>query len=119
MDTPNGEKPANGDLSPVTENTSLAPTTTGGGVPPTPLRPAAQLDPDPEEYEDGKMLRMTFLEHLEEMRSRILMALYGFGAVFLGCLFFAYKIWDIVSAPALDALAKIGANPPFAQDCRR
>ena len=54
---------------------------------------------------------MTFLEHLEEMRSRIIKALYGFGAAFLICVVFADQLWKIVSAPALDALHKIGANP--------
>ena len=35
------------------------------------------------------MLRMSFMEHLEELRSRIIRALAGFGVAFLVCLWFA------------------------------
>ena len=58
------------------------------------------------------MLRMSFLEHLEEMRSRIIRALMGFGVAFLLCMIFCYPLWDFVRAPAVDALTKIGVNPP-------
>jgi len=75
----------------------------GGSLPPP---------PDDEEGEDGGMLRMSFLEHLEEMRHRIIRALHGFGVAFLVCIVFANQLWDIVRAPAVDALKKIGVNPP-------
>jgi sec-independent protein translocase protein TatC len=78
---------------------------TGGGVP-----PRAGLEDDGEEG-DG-MLRMSFLEHLEELRTRIIRALYGFGVAFLICMIFCYQLWDFVRAPAVDALTKIGVNPP-------
>ncbi len=99
MDTPNG-----GGLSP--EERALVPAGAGGGyVPPPP--------PPPEEDEDDEgMLRMSFLEHLEEMRNRIIRALMGFGVAFLLCMIFCYQLWDFVRAPAVDALTKIGVNPP-------
>ena len=46
--------------------------------------PAPLLDPD-----DDGMLRMSILEHLEELRTRIIRALIGFGVAFLACMFFA------------------------------
>jgi sec-independent protein translocase protein TatC len=55
---------------------------------------------------------MSFLEHLEELRTRIIRALYGFGVAFLVCIIFCYQLWDFVRAPAVDALRKIGVNPP-------
>ena len=55
---------------------------------------------------------MSFLEHLEEMRSRIIRALMGFGVAFLLCIVFCYPLWDFVRAPAVDALTKIGVKPP-------
>lgn len=76
----------------------------GGSLPPPP--------DDDDEGEDGGMLRMSFLEHLEEMRHRIIRALQGFGIAFLLCIVFANQLWDIVRAPAVDALKKIGVNPP-------
>ena len=59
--------------------------------------------------EDG-LLRMSFLEHLEELRSRILRALAGFGLVFLACIVFSDRLWLIVQAPAVDAFRKLGSG---------
>ncbi|MDP8990462.1 MAG: twin-arginine translocase subunit TatC [Acidobacteriota bacterium] len=100
MDTPNG-----GGLTP--EERSLVPAGAGGGYVPPPPPPA-----DEEDEEDEGMLRMSFLEHLEEMRSRIIRALMGFGVAFLVCIVFCYPLWNFVRAPAVDALTKIGVNPP-------
>jgi sec-independent protein translocase protein TatC len=65
-----------------------------------------------EDDDDEGMLRMSFLEHLEELRSRLIRALMGFGVAFLVCIVFCYQLWDFVRAPAVDALTKIGVNPP-------
>ena len=100
MDTPNG-----GGLTP--EERSLVPAGAGGGYVPPPPPP-----PDEEDEEDEGMLRMSFLEHLEEMRSRIIRALMGFGVAFLLCIVFCYPLWDFVRAPSVDALTKIGVKPP-------
>src|ERR1700719_2454831 len=98
------DTPLDGGLSP--EERALVPVGaggSGGSLPPP---------PDDEEGEDDGMLRMSFLEHLEEMRHRIIRALQGFGVAFLVCIVFANQLWDIVRAPAVDALKKIGVNPP-------
>jgi len=57
------------------------------------------------------MVRMSFMGHLEELRSRIIKAVMGLGVAFLLCVIFCYQLWDIVRAPAVDALTKIGAKP--------
>lgn len=54
------------------------------------------------------MPRMSILEHLEELRSRMLSAMYGFGAVFLLCLFKSDKLFEIVMAPGRDAMQRTG-----------
>ena len=59
--------------------------------------------------EEG-LLRMSFLEHLEELRSRLIRALVGFGVVFLACLAFSDKLWLIVQAPAIEAFRKLGTG---------
>ena len=46
--------------------------------------PDPQLDPD-----DDGMLRMSILEHLEELRSRMLRALAGFGVAYVGIVILA------------------------------
>lgn len=75
--------------------------------PPPPPPPIEQEDVE----EDG-MLRMSFLEHLEELRARIISVLWGLGAAFLFSLSFSNQLWKLVSAPAVDALKQLGVNPP-------
>lgn len=70
----------------------------GAGAPPPPP------PEDEEDGEEGGMLRMSFLEHLEELRDRIIRALWGFGVVFVACMLFANKLFDIVLEPGRAAL---------------
>src|SRR5487761_2061618 len=60
--------------------------------------------------EDDGMLRMSFLDHLGELRSRIIRALAGFGVIFFLCLVFANELWLIVQAPAVDAFKRLGGG---------
>jgi len=76
--------------------------------PPPPPPPAA----DPEDEEEDSMLRMSFMEHLEELRNRIIRALYGLGIAFVLSLGFANKLWDFVSDPAVEALKHLKVDPP-------
>jgi len=78
----------------------------GGQVPPPPPPPPGEGD-----EEDG-MLRMSFLEHLEELRSRIFKAMAGVGVAFVLSLSFSSQLWDFVSQPAVGALTLLGINPP-------
>lgn len=77
--------------------------------PPPPSKPVAE--PEPEDDEEGGMLRMSFLEHLEELRMRLIRALAGFGVAFFLSLTFAEKLWIIVSRPAAGALQSLGLPP--------
>jgi sec-independent protein translocase protein TatC len=94
------------------EQTALA--TSPGSIrkppPPPPPPPPDEEDPD----EDG-MLRMSFLEHLEELRTRIIRALMGLGVVFVLCIVFANELWRFVSEPATVALKHLGFDPQLAQ----
>src|SRR5437868_14587573 len=83
-----------------------APSRGGGGRIPPPPEP-----PDSGDDDEG-MLRMSFLEHLEELRSRILWALAGVGVAFAVSLTFCNDLWRVVSAPAVDALRSLGIKPP-------
>jgi sec-independent protein translocase protein TatC len=58
---------------------------------------------------------MSFLEHLEELRSRIIRALIGIGVAFAGSIFFTDRIWNIVRAPASAALTALKYDPELAQ----
>ena len=76
------------------------------GVPPPPPPPG-----DGGDEEEG-MLRMSFLEHLEELRSRIIKALIGTGVAFVVSLAFAGPLWKVIAQPAVEALRTLGINPP-------
>src|SRR5579864_5346248 len=93
--------------APVETSTALVATAGLIQPPPPPPPPTA-----PEDEEEGGMLRMSFMEHLEELRSRIIKALYGLLVAFVFALVFAGKLWDIVSDPAVEALKHLGVNPP-------
>jgi sec-independent protein translocase protein TatC len=79
----------------------------GGGKPPKPPEP-----PDEGGDEEEGMARMSFLEHLEELRKRLLLAIGGVGVAFCLCLFFSDQLWHIVVTPATDALTHLGIKPP-------
>jgi len=55
---------------------------------------------------------MSFMDHLEELRTRILRALMGFVVAFFVSLTFTNPLWRFVSEPAIDALKHLGINPP-------
>jgi sec-independent protein translocase protein TatC len=78
--------------------------------PPPPPPPASEEDE--EDDEEKGMLRMSFMEHLEELRSRLLRALGGLVIVFILCIGFCKELWGVVSAPAVGALRHLGINPP-------
>ncbi|MBA3975698.1 MAG: twin-arginine translocase subunit TatC [Candidatus Solibacter sp.] len=61
------------------------------------------------------MLRMSFMEHLEELRLRLIRALAGIAVAFAVCIFFADKIWDAVRQPAANALRQLGFPGELAQ----
>jgi sec-independent protein translocase protein TatC len=69
---------------------------------------------DDEDDDDG-MLRMSFLEHLEELRRRIISILIGVGIAFALALIFANEMWKAVSEPAANALRSLGYKPVLAQ----
>ena len=80
----------------------------GGDKKPPPPPP-----PDEEDSDEDGMVRMSFMEHLEELRTRILHALGGVFIIFFLSLIFSQPLWDIISSPAVDALHQLGLKPPF------
>jgi sec-independent protein translocase protein TatC len=70
-----------------------------GGAPPPP--------PPGGEEEEG-MLRMSFLEHLEELRKRIIRALIGVAVSFGLSFLFCDQLWNIIKQPAVTTLKSLG-----------
>ena len=93
------------------ESVALAKATTKGGLTRRPPSPPPPPSDDGEDEEEG-MLRMSFMDHLEELRTRILRALMGFVVAFFVSLTFTNPLWRFVSEPAIDALKHLGINPP-------
>src|ERR1700685_1852088 len=79
-------------------------------IPPPPPPPPDDDDGDGDEEEKG-MLRMSFMEHLEELRARLIKALGGIVVAFLLSLTFCKPLWNIVVSPAVIALKNLHLNP--------
>ena len=104
-DSPGDEPPAGPELS--RGQTAVQPVPP---PPPPPTPPPAEEEDEEDDEEEG-MVRMSFLEHLEELRMRIILALMGLGVSFLLCIIFANQLWSIISRPGLEALKNVGAEP--------
>jgi sec-independent protein translocase protein TatC len=61
----------------------------------------------PEVDDDDGMLRMSILDHLDELRTRMIRALTGFGAAYLACMVFSTQLWNVVKAPLDAALQQV------------
>ena len=79
----------------------------GGGRTPPPAEPPGL----PGGGEEG-MLRMSFLDHLQELRSRILKMVLGLLVAGAISLTFVNQIWRLIAAPAVEALTRLGIKPP-------
>jgi sec-independent protein translocase protein TatC len=80
--------------------------------PPPPSPPPPSTPSEDDSGEDEGMLRMSFLEHLEELRARIVGSLAGMGIAFLCCIVFSERIWKALYRPAVEALKQAGATDP-------
>lgn len=80
-------------------------------VPPPPPPPPPPVDDDDDPEEEG-MLRMSFMDHLGELRSRLLKAIAGVLIAFVASIAFCGPLWKIISAPAVGALTNLGVHPP-------
>src|ERR1051325_1904552 len=80
----------------------------GGRHMPPPLPPPTAGEGDDDEED---MLRMSFIEHLEELRSRIFRALAGVAVAFVLSLTFSSQLWAFVCQPAIAALKTLGYEP--------
>jgi sec-independent protein translocase protein TatC len=86
----------------------------GSGKKPPPPPPPGGGGGGSDDEEDG-MLRMSFLEHLEELRTRIIRALIGVGVAFVVSLIYTDALWSFVCRPAVAALKTLGYDPNLAQ----
>ena len=96
-DDPHAEPPAaaEGDEA---EDEPAADADAGTAPPPPPTDDGDDGDGDDDDDEEG-MARMSFLEHLEELRTRILRALGGLLVVYLFCLAFANDLLRLAIEP--------------------
>ena len=66
--------------------------------------------------QDDGMLRMSIVEHMEELRARIIRALVGFGVAYLISMIFANQLWELVQAPGRAAFKELGEGGFIAID---
>ncbi|MDQ2840207.1 MAG: twin-arginine translocase subunit TatC [Acidobacteriota bacterium] len=79
---------------------------------PPPPPPPPSDDEEAGDDEERGMLRMSFMAHLEELRSRLLRSIAGLLVVFVLSIGFCKDLWTVVSAPAVMALTHLGVKPP-------
>ncbi|MDE0107026.1 MAG: twin-arginine translocase subunit TatC [Bryobacterales bacterium] len=94
-DDPHADPP---DSAAGDEDGQEPPATGDSGTPPPPP-PSDEGDEDEDDEEEDGMARMSFLEHLEELRTRILRALGGLLVVYLFCLAFANDLLRLAIEP--------------------
>jgi sec-independent protein translocase protein TatC len=97
-------------VEPRSENLPV-PASAGGRRPPPPPPPPS----DGGDEEEGGMLRMSFLEHLEELRSRLIRMVMGIGVAFVLSLTYTDRLWTFVCQPAVQALKTLGYTPSLVQ----
>jgi len=104
---PGGEDSSASSATETSRAVVLAAPSGGKMTPPKPPPP-----PDDGDGEEDGMLRMSFMEHLEELRSRIIKCLWGIAVAFLVSLIFADQLWAIIREPAVEALKYLKVVPP-------
>src|SRR4051812_2958241 len=82
----------------------------GSSVPPAPPPP-----PGDEDEDDEGMSRMSFMEHLEELRTRLLRMVFGIIVAAVGCMTFSKPLWEFVRQPAKVALTSLGYGEDLVQ----
>ena len=90
---------------PAVQAIATVPKPAGGKKPPPPPPPGGG---DGDDEDDDGMLRMSFLQHLEELRSRIIKSLMGVAVAFGLSLTYSSALWDFVCQPAVSALKTLG-----------
>ena len=67
--------------------------------PPPPPKPPKKDDDEDDDPEERGMLRMSFMEHLEELRAVILRAIAGVIVAFFGAFLLAKQLWALCLRP--------------------
>src|SRR5437868_4469522 len=57
-------------------------------------------------FNSEEMTSMSFLEHLEELRRRIIYSLLGVGVGFIACWYYAERIFGLMQRPIMEALQR-------------
>jgi sec-independent protein translocase protein TatC len=84
----------------------------GSDMPPSPPPPPGDGD---EDEDDEGMVRMSFMGHLEELRTRLLRMVFGVIVAAVGCLSFSKQLWEFVRQPAKVALTSLGYGEDLVQ----
>jgi len=73
---------------------------------PGPQAGALQRPPDDDDLDESSAGKMSFLEHLDELRKRILYSIYGVGAGVFVTFWFHQELYDFILAPTIRQLPK-------------
>ena len=111
---PDAPTTASGTPAPASPATSVPATTSAGSDPPAPAGPSGPGDPpmdddeEPED-EDGGGGKMSFLDHLDELRTRLITSFGALAVGFVVCFGFIEPIFDFIMVP-MTAVLEEGAS---------
>lgn len=111
---PDAPTPASGTPAPASPATPVPATTSAGSDPPAPAGPSGPGDPpmdhdeEPED-EDGGGGKMSFLDHLDELRTRLITSFGALAVGFVVCFGFIEPIFDFIMVP-MTAVLEEGAS---------
>lgn len=101
--------------APYDQGESKAVVKTESAAPPPTPPPPPPGDDDKDDGDDDGMVRMSFLQHLEELRTRLMRAVIGLVLIYLGALAFAPDLFGIVVAPFTKAAQNLGQELKLTQ----
>ena len=103
---PHYDDPPEKESPPEKEPAALAKREPALPAPPPPPPPSSAGGGDDGDEDEG-MARMSFLEHLEELRTRLIRSLQGLVVVYAGCLVFAQELFVFIRDPFDQAVAEL------------
>ncbi len=102
-DAPEGAAPVPAAAVPEAPSSSVPATTPAPAAPPAPGGPSGPGEPpvedDDEDDEDGGGGKMSFLDHLDELRTRLITSFVAIAGGFLACFAFIAPIFDFIMEP--------------------
>lgn len=108
--------PSSSPAAPDTASANATPAAATADATSTEAAPASATNPDPEKGPDGEPVddvRMSLLEHLQELRVRLRNALIAFVVAMILGFFFVNRFFELLTRPVVQGMKDAGVEPVF------